>query len=60
MDQLSALDTVAAEAGRGELAFPTSVHATLTLQRALGQPDCHIDAGVAHVAAAARAARWHG
>jgi len=44
MDQLSALDTVAAEAGRGELAFPTSVHATLTLQRALGQPDCHIDA----------------
>lgn len=44
MDQLSALDTVAAEAGRGELAFPTSVHATLTLQRALGQPDCHIEA----------------
>lgn len=44
MDQLSALDTVAAEAGRGELAFPTSVHATLKLQRALAQPDCHIDA----------------
>ena len=44
MDQLSALDTVTAEAGRGELSFPTSVHATLTLQRALGQPDCHIDA----------------
>jgi len=44
MDQLSALDTIAAQAGRGELAFPTSVHATLTLQRALGEPDCHIDA----------------
>lgn len=43
MDQLSALDTIAAQAGRGELTFPTSVHATLTLQRALGEPDCHID-----------------
>jgi len=44
MDQLSALDSIVAQAGRGELAFPTSVHASLTLQRALGEPDCHIDA----------------
>jgi len=44
MDQVSALDSIAAEANRGELAFPTSVNASLTLQRALGEPDCHIEA----------------
>ena len=43
MDRLSALKSIAAEAGRGELSFPTSVNATLTLQRALGEPDFHID-----------------
>jgi len=44
MDHVSALDSIAAEAGRGELAFPTSLNASLTLQRALAEPDCHIDA----------------
>ncbi|WP_020656227.1 HDOD domain-containing protein [Massilia niastensis] len=44
MDRLSALKSIAAEAARGELTFPTSVNATLKLQRALGEPDCHIDA----------------
>ena len=44
MDYASALDSIAAEASRGELAFPTSVNAALTLQRALAEPDCHIDA----------------
>jgi HD-like signal output (HDOD) protein len=43
MDQLSSLDSIAAEASRGELTFPTSVHASLKLQRALSEPDCHID-----------------
>jgi HD-like signal output (HDOD) protein len=44
MDRLEALKTIAAEARRGELAFPTSVDATLRLQRALAAPDCHMDA----------------
>lgn len=43
MDRLDALKSIAAQAGRGELAFPTHVNATLTLQRALSDPDCHIE-----------------
>jgi HD-like signal output (HDOD) protein len=43
MDRLEALKKIAAEASRGELAFPTSVAATLKLQRALNDPACHID-----------------
>jgi hypothetical protein len=44
MDRLSALKSIAAEASRGELSFPTSVAATLKLQRSLAEPDCHVDA----------------
>jgi hypothetical protein len=44
MDRLEAFNTIASEAARGELAFPTSVEASLKLQRALNDPDCHIDA----------------
>lgn len=44
MDRLEAFKTIASEATRGELAFPTSVEASLKLQRALNDPDCHIDA----------------
>jgi hypothetical protein len=44
MDRLDALKTIAAQAGRGELTFPTNVDATLKLQRALSDPDCHVDA----------------
>ena len=44
MDRLDALKSIAAQAGRGELAFPTKVDATLRLQRALADPDCHVDA----------------
>ncbi len=44
MDRLHALKTIAAEAQRGELSFPTNVDATLKLQRALANPDCHLDA----------------
>jgi HD-like signal output (HDOD) protein len=43
MDRLEALKSIAAQAGRGELTFPTSVEATLKLQRALADPDCHVD-----------------
>jgi hypothetical protein len=43
MHRIDALKTIAAQAGRGELHFPTHVDATLKLQRALGAPDCHID-----------------
>jgi len=43
MDRLSALKSIAAQASRGELSFPTNVDATLKLQRALNEPDCHTD-----------------
>jgi HD-like signal output (HDOD) protein len=43
MDRLEAFKSIAAQAGRGELTFPTSVDATLKLQRALSDPDLHID-----------------
>lgn len=43
MDRLSALKSIAAQASRGELSFPTNVDATLKLQRALNEPDCHAD-----------------
>ena len=38
--------TIAAQAGRGELAFPTNVDASLKLQQALLDPACHIDDAV--------------
>jgi HD-like signal output (HDOD) protein len=44
MDRLDAFKSIAAQAGRGELTFPTNVDATLKLQRALNDPDCHADA----------------
>jgi HD-like signal output (HDOD) protein len=43
MDRLEALKSIAAQAGRGELTFPTSVDATLKLQRALTDGECHVD-----------------
>lgn len=43
MDRIDALKSIAAQAGRGDLHFPTHVDATLKLQRALTAPDCHID-----------------
>ncbi|MFN3791889.1 HDOD domain-containing protein [Massilia sp.] len=43
MDRLSALKSIAAQASRGELSFPTNVDATLKLQRALNEPDCHTE-----------------
>ena len=43
MDRLDALKSIAAQAIRGELSFPTNVDATLKLQRALNDPDCHAE-----------------
>ena len=43
MDRLDAFKSIAAQAGRGELTFPTNVDATLKLQRALSDPELHAD-----------------
>jgi hypothetical protein len=43
MDRIAALKSIAAQAARGELSFPTNIDATLKLQRALSDPDCHVD-----------------
>lgn len=43
MDRLDALKSIAAQASRGELSFPTNVDATLRLQQALNDPECHAD-----------------
>ena len=43
MDRLAAYATLAAQASRGELTFPTNVHASVKLQEALSDPDCHIE-----------------
>ena len=43
MNRLEAFKNIAAQASRGELTFPTNVDATLKLQRALNDPDCHAD-----------------
>ncbi|HUY04118.1 MAG TPA: HDOD domain-containing protein [Rhodocyclaceae bacterium] len=44
MDRCEALQTIAAEASRGELSFPTNVAVAVGVQRALGDPDCHLEA----------------
>jgi len=44
MNRLDAFKTIAAEAARGELVFPTNVNASLKLQQALDDPDCHMEA----------------
>ncbi|OEZ98885.1 HDOD domain-containing protein [Duganella phyllosphaerae] len=44
MDRLDAFKAIAEQAGRGELTFPANVNATLRLQQALNDPDCHADA----------------
>jgi hypothetical protein len=44
MDRLEAFKNIAAEAARGELVFPTNVNASLKLQQALDDPDCHMEA----------------
>lgn len=43
MDRNQALQHIVRQARAGELVFPTRMAATLRLQRALGDPDCHLD-----------------
>ena len=43
MDRLEAFKSIAEQASRGELTFPTNVDATLKLQRALNDADCHAE-----------------
>ena len=43
MDRLDAFKAIAQQASRGELAFPTNVDASLKLQQALNDPNCHVD-----------------
>jgi HD-like signal output (HDOD) protein len=44
MNRLDAMKSIAAQAMRGDINFPTNVTATLKLQKALADPDCHVDA----------------
>lgn len=46
MNRLDAFNSIAASASRGELTFPANVDASLKLQQALADPDCHIEAAV--------------
>lgn len=43
MDRLDAMKSIAAQAMRGDISFPTNVDATLKLQHALADPDCHVE-----------------
>ncbi|WP_312434908.1 HDOD domain-containing protein [Janthinobacterium sp.] len=43
MDRLEVFKIIAHQAGKGELTFPANVNATLKLQQALDDPDCHIE-----------------
>ena len=43
MERYQILRKIAAELERGEVSFPTHAQVALKLQRALGDPDCHVD-----------------
>lgn len=44
MDKLEIFRSIAADAAKGELAFPTSARVTMKLRAALADPECHIEA----------------
>jgi len=44
MDVRSALDTIAADAARGDIVFPTHTDIALRVQRLLDDPDCAVEA----------------
>lgn len=44
MDSRDTFRTIAEEAEKGDLAFPTHAEVTLHVQRALDDPDCHMEA----------------
>lgn len=43
MDRLEIFRNIASQAGRGELVFPANVSASIKLQKALADPDCHLE-----------------
>ncbi len=43
MDRLKAFRTIAIQAGRGELSFPTNVNSTLRIKRVLDDPNCNLE-----------------
>lgn len=43
MNRIEALKTITAQAASGDLVFPTGIDVALKIQRALDDPDCHID-----------------
>jgi HD-like signal output (HDOD) protein len=51
MDKLEVFKTIAAQATKGELSFPANVNATIKLQHALDDPDCHVDAAAKMISA---------
>ncbi len=51
MEKLEAYRIIAAQASHGELSFPTNVNASLKIQAALDDPECHIEAAVKLIAA---------
>ncbi len=51
MERLEVFKIIALQAGRGELSFPANVKATLQLQQALDDPDCHIESAARMVMA---------
>jgi HD-like signal output (HDOD) protein len=51
MDRLDIFKVLIAEAQRGEMVFPANVNASLRLQEALADPDCHVDLAARLVAA---------
>ncbi|UGQ46027.1 HDOD domain-containing protein [Massilia endophytica] len=51
MDRLDIFKVLIAEAQRGEMVFPANVNASLRLQEALADPDCHVDLAARLIAA---------
>lgn len=43
MNRTEAIRRIVEEADRGELIFPTNVRASIKLQQALNEPDCHLE-----------------
>lgn len=50
MDKLEVFRGIAAQASHGELVFPTNVNASLKIQQALDDPDCHMETAAKLVA----------
>lgn len=51
MDRLEIFRNIASQAQRGELVFPANVSASIKLQKALADPDCHLEAAATLVMA---------